>query len=92
MLPQKQPGIPYWTAFHGYAVKFSPFLKGRLAVATAQNFGIIGNGRHYALQVTAHANVWAMLHEVRLFLVAVEGLDLLVNSHDAPGLGGGGKV
>lgn len=59
--PQKQPGGPFRTAFNGYAVKFSPFEKGRLAVATAQNFGIIGNGRQYVLQVDTDAIVWAML-------------------------------
>ena len=41
----------YKTDFNGYAVKFSPFHDGRLAVATSQNFGIIGNGRQYVLQV-----------------------------------------
>ena len=39
------------TDFNGYAVKFSPFEDGRIAVATSQNFGIIGNGRQYVLQV-----------------------------------------
>ena len=43
---------PFRTAFNGYAVKFSPFEEGRVAVATAQNFGIIGNGRQYVLQVS----------------------------------------
>ena len=38
-------------AFNGYAIRFSPFEEGRIAVATAQNFGIIGNGRQYVLQV-----------------------------------------
>ena len=42
---------PFRTAFNGYAIKFSPFEEGRVAVATAQNFGIIGNGRQYVLQV-----------------------------------------
>ena len=42
---------PFRTAFNGYAIKFSPFEDGRVAVATAQNFGIIGNGRQYVLQV-----------------------------------------
>lgn len=42
---------PFRTAFNGYAVKFSPFEEGRIAVATSQNFGIIGNGRQYVLQV-----------------------------------------
>ncbi len=41
-------------SFNGYSVKFSPFEEGRIAVATAQNFGIIGNGRQYVLQVTIH--------------------------------------
>ena len=48
---QYRPMGPFRTAFNGYAVKFSPFEEGRLAVATAQNFGIIGNGRQYVLQV-----------------------------------------
>merc|ERR1719443_749152 len=37
--------------FNGYSVKFSPYHEGRLAVATAQNFGIIGNGRQHVLDV-----------------------------------------
>jgi hypothetical protein len=41
----------YKTSFNGYAVKFSPFIENRIAVATAQNFGIIGNGRQYVLEV-----------------------------------------
>lgn len=32
------------------AVKFSPFLKGRLALACAQNFGIVGNGSVVVVQ------------------------------------------
>jgi len=39
--------------FCGYSVKFSPFLANRLAVASAQNFGIIGNGRCTVLEVSA---------------------------------------
>ncbi|GBG77177.1 hypothetical protein CBR_g23503 [Chara braunii] len=40
------------TAYNGYSVKFSPFLETRLAVATSQNFGIIGNGRQYVLELS----------------------------------------
>lgn len=40
------------TTFNGYAAKFSPFVENRLAVATAQNFGIIGNGRLHILEVS----------------------------------------
>lgn len=43
-------GAGYRTQFNGYAVAFSPFVEGRLAVATAQNFGIIGNGKQYVLE------------------------------------------
>lgn len=41
----------YKTAFQGYSVKFSPFEDNKIAVATSQNFGIIGNGRQYILEV-----------------------------------------
>ncbi|XP_052181020.1 peroxisome biogenesis protein 7 isoform X3 [Diospyros lotus] len=40
------------TPFNGYAVKFSPFYEHRLAVATAQNFGILGNGRLHVLDLS----------------------------------------
>ncbi|KAK9866651.1 hypothetical protein WJX84_002150 [Apatococcus fuscideae] len=42
----------YRIGFNGYSVKFSPFEDGRLAVASSQNFGIIGNGRQHVLQMT----------------------------------------
>lgn len=47
--PACPPG--YRTQFQGYSVRFSPFEEGRLAVATSQNYGIVGNGRQYVLQV-----------------------------------------
>ena len=59
---------PFRTAFNGYAIKFSPFEEGRVAVATAQNFGIIGNGRQYVLQVMPPPScgsqfaVWVISH------------------------------
>ena len=34
----------YKTQFNGYSLAFSPFVEGRLAVTTSQNFGIIGKG------------------------------------------------
>ncbi|KAI3958435.1 hypothetical protein MKW98_011123 [Papaver atlanticum] len=39
------------TPFNGYSVKFSPFYEHRLAVATSQNFGILGNGRIHVLDI-----------------------------------------
>ncbi|KAL1212821.1 Peroxisome biogenesis protein 7 [Cardamine amara subsp. amara] len=41
--------------FNGYSVKFSPFYESRLAVATAQNFGILGNGRIHVLELAPGA-------------------------------------
>eukprot|EP01111_Echinosteliopsis_oligospora_P012935 TRINITY_DN4515_c0_g1_i1.p1 TRINITY_DN4515_c0_g1~~TRINITY_DN4515_c0_g1_i1.p1 ORF type:complete len:182 (-),score=34.52 TRINITY_DN4515_c0_g1_i1:473-1018(-) len=38
-------------SFNGYAIEFSPFEERRFAVATAQNFGIIGNGKQYIMDV-----------------------------------------
>lgn len=50
-LPPPHPLSGFRTQFQGYAVRFSPFEDGKLAVATSQNYGIIGNGRQYVLQV-----------------------------------------
>ncbi|XP_050148848.1 peroxisome biogenesis protein 7-like [Malus sylvestris] len=38
--------------FNGYSVKFSPFYESRLAVATSQNFGILGNGRLHVIDLS----------------------------------------
>jgi len=40
------------TPFNACSVKFSPFLEQRIAVATSQNFGIIGNGRQHVFDVS----------------------------------------
>lgn len=39
--------------FNPYAVKYSPYYDSRVAVASAANFGIVGNGRLFALGLTA---------------------------------------
>jgi peroxin-7 len=39
------------TGYSGYAIKYSPFVDNRLAVATAANFGLVGNGRLYILRL-----------------------------------------
>ncbi|CRK43092.1 Peroxisomal targeting signal 2 receptor like protein [Verticillium longisporum] len=39
--------------FNPYAVKYSPYNDSRLAVATSANYGIVGNGRVFALGLTA---------------------------------------
>ncbi|KAL1953604.1 hypothetical protein VTO42DRAFT_2551 [Malbranchea cinnamomea] len=38
--------------FNGCAVKYSPFFDSRLAVAASANFGLVGNGRFYILDLT----------------------------------------
>ena len=38
------------TQHNGYSLAFSPFVEGRVAVTTSQNFGIIGNGVQYVLE------------------------------------------
>jgi peroxin-7 len=35
--------------FNGYAIEFSPFIPSRLAIASAANYGIVGNGRLWIL-------------------------------------------
>ena len=43
--------VLFRTPFAGYSVRFSPFDESRLAVGTAQNYGIIGNRKLHVLQV-----------------------------------------
>jgi peroxin-7 len=43
--------------YNGYAIKYSPFVNDRLAVATSANFGLVGNGRLYILGLTANGIV-----------------------------------
>jgi peroxin-7 len=45
------------TAFQGYSVKFSPFEESKIAVATSQNFGIIGNGKQYVFQLNPNGTL-----------------------------------
>ncbi|CAG9937116.1 unnamed protein product [Clonostachys rosea f. rosea IK726] len=39
--------------FNPYAVKYSPYYDSRIAVASSANFGIVGNGRLFALGLSA---------------------------------------
>jgi peroxin-7 len=43
--------------FNGCAVKYSPFFDNRLAVASAANFGLVGNGRLFILELTPNGIV-----------------------------------
>lgn len=51
--------------FQGYSVKYSPFFDNRIAVAAAANFGLVGNGRLYVLELTPQgirAVKWYAVH------------------------------
>ena len=43
--------------YNGSAVKYSPFFDNRLAVSTSANFGLVGNGRLYILELTPNGIV-----------------------------------
>jgi peroxin-7 len=43
--------------YNGCAVKYSPFFDNRLAVASSANFGLVGNGRLYILELTPNGIV-----------------------------------
>ncbi|MCJ1408849.1 peroxisomal targeting signal 2 receptor [Ptychographa xylographoides] len=74
--------------FNGYAVKYSPFFDSRLAVASAANFGLVGNGRLYILGLTPQGIVaekwfdtqdslydlsWSEIHENQVVVAAGDG-------------------
>jgi peroxin-7 len=43
--------------FQGYSVKYSPFFDNRIAVAAAANYGLVGNGRLFVLELTPNGIV-----------------------------------
>jgi len=45
------PATTFQLDYMGYAVEWSPFDATRLAVSTAQHFGIVGQGKQYVLQL-----------------------------------------
>ncbi|OAA64240.1 peroxisome biosynthesis protein, peroxine-7 [Niveomyces insectorum RCEF 264] len=53
MLEFRTPG------FNPYAVQYSPYYDARVAVATAANFGIVGNGKLFVLELTPNGVVQA---------------------------------
>ncbi|KAJ5226344.1 hypothetical protein N7468_007569 [Penicillium chermesinum] len=74
--------------FNGCAVKYSPFFDNRLAVASASNFGLVGNGRLYVLELTPNGIVpvkwfttqdslydlaWSEIHENQVLTASGDG-------------------
>ncbi|OXV07844.1 hypothetical protein Egran_04392 [Elaphomyces granulatus] len=74
--------------FNGSAVKYSPFFDNRLAVAASANFGLVGNGRLYFLELTPNGIVplkwyttqdslydlaWSEIHENQVLTASGDG-------------------
>jgi len=85
--------------YNGYSVKYSPFFDSRLAAATSANFGLVGNGRLYILNLTPQGIVaekwydtkdalfdtcWSEAHENQLLAACGDGSVRLFDlAHDA---------
>ncbi|KAI9808013.1 MAG: peroxisomal targeting signal 2 receptor, partial [Pycnora praestabilis] len=74
--------------FNGYSTKYSPFFDSRIAVASAANFGLVGNGRLYILGLTPNGIVaekwfdtqdslydiaWSEAHENQIVVASGDG-------------------
>lgn len=83
MLSFRTPG------YNGYAVKYSPFYDNKLAVATAANYGLVGNGKLWILSIQNNGRItpdasfetqdglfdvaWSELHENRVLTSSGDG-------------------
>ncbi|PRP84768.1 WD40 repeat-containing protein [Planoprotostelium fungivorum] len=66
------------TNFGGFATRFSPFDENRIAVATSQHYGIVGNGKLHILEIVEGGR---MLREITSFM-SKDGLYDLAWSED----------
>ncbi|KAJ9199356.1 hypothetical protein DTO164E3_4668 [Paecilomyces variotii] len=81
--------------FNGCAVKYSPFFDSRIAVAASANFGLVGNGRLYILDLTPNGIVplkwfttqdslydlaWSEIHENQALVASGDGSIKLFDS------------
>lgn len=81
--------------FNGCGVKYSPFFDNRLAVAASANFGLVGNGRLYILELTPNGIVplkwyttqdslydlaWSEIHENQVLTASGDGSIKLFDS------------
>ncbi|ORZ29861.1 WD40-repeat-containing domain protein [Catenaria anguillulae PL171] len=76
--PHPASSLALPAGFQGYAVEHSPFFDSRLAIASAANFGIVGNGRLSVVENYAHiarsydsqdgmfALAWSEVHEAQI--------------------------
>ena len=63
--------------FNGYAVKYSPFLDSRIAVASSANFGLVGNGRLYILGLTPEGIVFEKWYVIQFPQSTIRAHDML---------------
>ncbi|OAA47705.1 peroxisome targeting signal type 2 receptor [Metarhizium rileyi] len=70
------------SGYNPYAVKYSPYYDSRVAVASSANFGIVGNGRVFALGLTAQGLIAAGGDgSLKLFDLAVDEFPVM-NFHE----------
>lgn len=78
------------TGYNGYGVQYSPFFDSKLAVATAANYGLVGNGRLYILNIEPNGSItspiswetqdglfdlsWSEVHENQVATASGDGL------------------
>lgn len=76
--------------YNGYGVKYSPFFDNKLAVATAANYGLVGNGKLFILGIDNAGNIhqenswetqdglfdvaWSELNENQVVVASGDGL------------------
>ncbi|ODV78598.1 WD40 repeat-like protein [Suhomyces tanzawaensis NRRL Y-17324] len=75
--------------YNGYAVQYSPYFDNKLAVATAANYGLVGNGRLFVLNIEPNGTIsspiswetqdglfdiaWSEIHENQLTAASGDG-------------------
>lgn len=45
------------TGFNGYGIQYSPFFDNKLAVSTASNYGLVGNGKIFILSIEPNGQI-----------------------------------
>lgn len=76
--------------YNGYGTRYSPFFDNKLAVATAANYGLVGNGKLFVLAIDSNGEIrpevtwetqdglfdvaWSEVHENQLTAVSGDGL------------------
>ena len=75
--------------YNGYGIQYSPFYDNKLAVATAANYGLVGNGRLFILNIEPNGTVsdqiswetqdglfdiaWSEIHENQAVVASGDG-------------------